>query len=305
MKLSELVEYKISLEQLLPDVTTQQTNDSLSAIVETTGNKRLLEIQNTILENLGHFIDEFEQHKDAINKKIEDRERKYLEYSYEIYSNGADDSDEYILSQKNPITVDNTSEYAKRIEIHATWKVPGVYIRPKQNEIIKNMTACDPLYVIDHTYGLLEPVRQLWTKEYQTRLRFITIDDNDEKIFSKLPQSQIGLVVATEFFNFKPFEVIKKYLEELYKVLRPGGIVMFTYNNCDLPGPVRNVENGFNCYTPGHLLQSLAESLGYEVIYSNDSPNGLNWLELKKAGEIKTLRGGQALAAIKDSRLDN
>ena len=58
------------------------------------------------------------------------------------------------------------------------------------------------------------------------------------------------------------------------------------------------VEQHFSCYTPGGMLRDLAESIGFETVFSwnDDSPS--TWLELRKPGELTSLRGGQTLAKI-------
>jgi hypothetical protein len=310
-KLSEIISYKDSILELLPNRTINDTDSVLANALSFIDSEYATDVSsleksyNKVVDSLKEFEESFDIHLKSIEQEITDLEKEYFERSYEIYSSTLNDSDEYVLQRSNPLTIDNTADYEKRIKMYSGWQYPALYIRPKDNKTIDSIVSCEPLYIADHTLGLLDPVKQLWTKEYQARLRYVLIDDNSDQIFKSMPASQIGLIVATDFFNYKPFEIIKKYLVELLEILRPGGVVMFTYNNCDLPGPVQNVEKSFNCYTPGKLIKSLAESIGYEVLYSNATPNGLNWIELKKSGEIVSLRGGQALAQIKDSRLDN
>jgi SAM-dependent methyltransferase len=106
-------------------------------------------------------------------------------------------------------------------------------------------------------------------------------------------------VLITDFFDYKPLEIIKKYLLELLNVLRPGGVIMFTYNNCELPEAIKNVELRLSSYLPKRYIIPFIESIGYEVLYSNNK-NNISWVEIKKEGTMTSLRGGQALAQIKD-----
>jgi hypothetical protein len=100
------------------------------------------------------------------------------------------------------------------------------------------------------------------------------------------------------FFNFRPFEVLKKYLTEIYQKLRPGGMFVLTFNDCDRDKGVMLVEQHFCCYTPGYLIRELAQSLGYEILFSWTDQGPTTWLELRKPGEFESLRGGQSLAKI-------
>jgi hypothetical protein len=99
-------------------------------------------------------------------------------------------------------------------------------------------------------------------------------------------------------FNFRPLEIIKKYLTEIYKKLKPGGVLIMTINDCDREKAVRLVENYFACYTPGYLILDLVQSMGFEVIstWNNDGPS--TWIELRNTGTLTSLRGGQTLAKI-------
>ena len=100
------------------------------------------------------------------------------------------------------------------------------------------------------------------------------------------------------FFNFKPLELLKRYLDELYKKMRPGGVLIFTYNDCDLWQGVDLVERSFMCYTPGSQIRSYAESLGFVIETNVTDPPNAAWFEMTKPGERESLRGGQVLAKI-------
>ena len=92
---------------------------------------------------------------------------------------------------------------------------------------------------------------------------------------------------------------MRAYLTEIYQKLRPGGVMAFTFNDCDRAGAVKNAENFFMCYTPGSMLQSLCESLGFVMRYRYDVDAATTWMELEKPGIKPSLRGGQALAELK------
>jgi SAM-dependent methyltransferase len=139
----------------------------------------------------------------------------------------------------------------------------------------------------------------LFNDQYRQRLLTYTINERQgQDILTKLPQEQFGLVFAYNFFNFKPFEVTKKYLTEIYQKLRPGGVLAITFNDCDRAKAVMLVEQHFCCYTPGTLLRDLAQSIGYEVRFSWTDEGPTTWLELGKPGQLTSLRGGQTVAKI-------
>jgi SAM-dependent methyltransferase len=311
MKLSNLIAYQKSVNEYdlksFRDLSTENLNTLVNKLKSLDINEdyqTIVDLRENIINSIGDLEIELSNYKEKILKHIKNSEIEYLRQSYDIYNGMRDDTPEYILDRENKLGIDNTKDFQDRINLYSSWKHPGLYIRPGKNQYIDYMTSCDPLYIADEQLDLLAPVKKLWNKEYQSRLRYKIISDDSEQIFRDLPKEQIGFVVATNFFDYKPFEVIKKYLIEIQQLLKPGGVVIFTYNNCDMPGSVRNVENMFNCYTPGRLLKDFIVGLDYELLYSFETPSGVNWLEIKKPGELTSMRGGQTLAKIIAQKAD-
>ena len=71
-----------------------------------------------------------------------------------------------------------------------------------------------------------------------------------------------------------------------------------TFNDCDRRGAVELAERWNNCYTPGRLVRSLCESVGFVIEQEYVIDSAVNWLELRKPGTMVSLRGGQTLARI-------
>ena len=161
------------------------------------------------------------------------------------------------------------------------------------------MVGLDPLYLVDTHYDLLTPCMEKYPEAYQRRLRPYVINERATvPILHKIPDNQFGACLVYNFFNFRPLEVIKRYLEEILQKLRPGGTLIMTINDCDRDKGVMLVEQHYTCYTPGYLIINLAQSLGYELVikWHDDGPS--TWIELKRPGDLTSLRGGQTLAKI-------
>jgi len=165
------------------------------------------------------------------------------------------------------------------------------------------MADSDPLYIVDEIHELISPVRtnDTFTEALNERLRFSFINDDNDEIFKKIPNEQLGFVVAMNFFNHKPLEVMKKYFSEIFNLLKDGGHFVFTYNNCDHAIAVQNFEKSLYSYTPASLLIPMIEMLGFKLINKYDEPlTNVSWLELEKPGKLTSMRGGQSLALVKN-----
>ena len=131
---------------------------------------------------------------------------------------------------------------------------------------------------------------------YQGRVRKYLIDDFQ---IEGLPQNQFGFIFSYNFFNYLSLDSIKQYLIQAFKWLRPGGIMVFTYNNADLPIPASYADNYYMSYVPKSILIPMCESLGFEIEQTQDFDLGVSWVEIKKPGKLSTIKASQALGEIK------
>lgn len=312
MKLSELIRLKRTIDSIFPGDYEIPLQNSLTSLVEIFNNnskKEKMFIQDLkisrekIVDEFANIRQNLNDYKKYIQNCIEQQEDEFYKVSEEIYQNSFHDDAEYILNRldtsKTFSDEENKNLFVSRLGMYNSWKYPALQIRPGFGDITDFIKGCDPLYLLDQTEDLFTEVKKKWNSIYQRRLRYYTFNESDTNVFEYLPNNQFGLILCVDYFNFKPLHIIEKFLQEFFLKLRPGGVVIFTYNNCNLPYAVRNVENRFCCYTPGNDLINRAENIGYELIKSFDKLENISWLEIKKPGEIQTTRGGQTLGEIR------
>lgn len=309
MKLSELVDYRNQLEQMQLDVACNHATRHLDSIVHVVSNHHL-KINNcaatlendldTIKQSINHFQNTMLDLKSQLEQEIARQEPAYFEESARLHEQEmCFDTTEYILNRRLGIDDDSNILLRSRLKTYGDWRVPGMIIRPGKETFIEDMVPLDPLYLVDHNQELLDPSMSQFTIEYRRRLRPYIINDwHIHKILADLPDNQFGLIFAYNYFNYKPIELIKKYLSEVFEKLRPGGVFIMTYNDCDRSHAVALAEQKFMCYTPGSHIQKYAESIGLETVYTHTGAGDLSWIELRKPGEITSMRGGQTLAKI-------
>ena len=172
-------------------------------------------------------------------------------------------------------------------------------IHPGAEPFINNMVGCDPLYIIDESQYLLEPVLNSFNNTYQRRLRPYVIEESwDSEILTRIPNGQFGCCLAYNYFDFRPVEMIRKYLNEIYQKLQTGGTLLMTFNDCERPAGVKLAEQNYACYMTASLIKDLAVHVGYEIFFFWHNDSGSSWIELRKPGKLTSLRGGQTLAKI-------
>ena len=307
MKLSQLVDYlqkldnfdvaiaRQSLYQDLGPILYQIQND---AIQYTDLSTNLAKDYENILSRTTEFSNTVNEVKNSIRLQIAYMEPVYFENSIELFKEmQSNDTDEYLLNKTFALSEELQQFIKGRICLRSDWHYPGLIVRPAKESWIDDMVALDPLYVVDESEGLFEPIKNKFNSVYLNRLRMLVIDKYAETdMLTQLPDQQIAFALIYNFFNYRTLDYIKQFLTELYNKIRPGGIVAMTFNNCDRTGAVDLVERSFACYTPGSRIKAIAESMGFEIVFSYDINAAATWVELMRPGKLDSLRGGQALA---------
>ena len=318
MKLSELVAYRNHLSGFDVDNIQYTARRKLEEIVYNVKNsviqpraftQTLEEDQSRVVDSFGHFSSTLAELISELDGMIDTAEKtQYAEstrlYNEEVARYGRLDEptnkkvNQQILDRRMPMTADVQQMISNRIKSYVDWKYPGLIIRPGVETFISDLVALDPLYLVDYSTELLQPALSTFPEEYQRRLRVYEQDPCSSNVLNALPDNQFGMCLAFNFFEFTPLEVVEQYLRNIFNKLRPGGILAMTFNDCDRAHCVALVEKNFCFYTPGNRVKAIAKSIGYRQMFSWTDMGNLTWLELRKPGELESIRGGQTLAKI-------
>ena len=185
--------------------------------------------------------------------------------------------------------------YLSRIFQHSSYKYPALELGCRDGEFTQHLIASDPLYIADvHTEFLTSAV-SMFPEEYQARVRKYLIKDNN---IQGLPENQFGFIFSYNFFNYLSFDSIKQLMISAQRWLRPGGTIIFTYNNSDIGVGAAYAESYYMSYVPRSMLVPMCESLGFELIDHRDYDPNISWVEFRKHGTLTTVKASQALGEI-------
>lgn len=309
MKLSEVVKLLNLLEskELNPDITDSIKH--LWGIVDVVSNHRV-QIENTramlaqdvvdLENNYNKFCSTVQGLKDNLRSIVSAREQEMFNESQRLYEQEmVFETADYILNRKFQATDEGIINLQSRIRNYGDWRLPGMIIRPGREKFIEEMVPLDPLYIVDTMPELISPSVEKFTLEYQRRLRTYVVNDyRDARPLHQLPDNQFGFIFAYNFLNYKPLPVIERYIRDIAQKLRPGGHAVFTFNDCDYAQGVGLAENSFMCYTPGHRVQKIVTDAGLEIDTYQHDEYDLAWMDVRRPGDIFSMRGGQTLAKI-------
>lgn len=307
MKLSELVNLRNMLDDLSVTTVQESTNFDLEKITylvntnsEVMGNQLLAtnqEFQN-LQQAFNNFDQQFKNVKIHLTKLIDEQQAFWFQESYRIYEKLVNEDHDYVMNCLRP-SINPETVLRSRLRNYADWRYPAMIIRPGVEDFITEMVGYDPLYMVDLNRHFLGKAPHLFGELYQNRLRPYIIEETlDQEILKSIPNGQFGMCFVYNFFNHRTLEHIKQYLAEIYEKLRPGGVLIMTYNDCDRVPGVRLVEQGLACYTPGILVNQLAQNIGYTQFHTWHDGEPKTFLEMRRPGVLESNRGGQSLAKI-------
>lgn len=313
MILSDLINYRNRLRALQIGPIWEMSNAEFSKVFDlvkqsTIPTGTVVSELNDIHKTIYSEYEKFEATLNQLNSKLdkilqEQGEPWYLESNRRYFFDADNQSEDWYLQRQSSIPESDKEFYISRLQTYASWKFPGLVFRPGMYNLVQHMVCYDPLYLVDKKDNMLFPCQLEFPEQYRRRLRPVVIDEQSDDSLSTLPDNQFGVVLAYDYFNFLPLYIIEKVLKQVYQKLRPGGTFCFTFNDCDTDKGMKLVEDYKAAYTPGKALKYQITNMGYEIVfeYNNDSPT--TWLEIRKPGQLKSIRGGQVMAQVKPLHL--
>ena len=268
-----------------------------------------------ILTGFANFELILNELKEQIKNQVENEEKEWFHRSSQWYKLELDmrlsqhpDYTKQLRNQQIEIDPKTETLFIARIMQHNNWHYPGMIIHPGKEPFMQYMVGNDPLYLVDESYDMLDLVDlSSYDEIYKRRLRKYVIEESfDHEILEKIPNSQFGICLAYHYFDFRPVEMIEKYLVEIYQKLRPGGTLIMTFNDCERPAALTLVENNYASYNRATIIKNLAERLNYSIEFSYHEYNSpMTWIELRRPGHLTSLRGGQTMAKIMPNPVAN
>jgi len=314
MKLSELVAYKTSLDQYdfirSSRGLIKKINESQSDINNAKGKDSKIRFGDGVYQDqlerdlseveykISELQSNYSYYRDQINDLILEQESEYISLCEKRFIRVLGEDINSIKDRPLVLSTKQKKDFISRINLYSDWRWPGLMIRPQDQNIVEAMCSFDPFYIADFYQELLDPYIKKFNVLYQNRIRSYKIAKfvPKRKTLDVFPQAQFGFAVAYNLFDHYPLYMIKQMLTEVQKILKPGGTFLFTFNNCDLARNIQTFENGQRSYTPYRLIKPILDEIGFRIV--NTQTQGHSWCEVRKAGTLTSIRGGQAVAKV-------
>jgi SAM-dependent methyltransferase len=279
-----------NLVNSIEDVKLQVNNISNQHLDYING---LIAHYNSVLDQVQQPVDDFQSRLEIINQEITTLTYKLFANNYELEERYGTPAQ---IRTNRFIPVNNTVKdvILQRIMLHTDWKYPALEIGCRDGEWTEHLVAADPLYVIDRQQEFLDSTAGKFNPKYQERLRRYLFKDTD---LSFLPQAQFAFIFSWGYFNFVSIDIMTQMLKEIMKLLRPGGVFLFSFNDGDTIMGAGLAESFSRSYMPKSILIPLCQSLGFTILKEFEFDH-ISWIEIQRPGELSTVKAHQVLGKI-------
>ena len=252
MKLSHLQYVLESLNQL-PTGNAIEWNKEFNKSYES------IDLGNLNFPELDASIKWFQDSAVRINTQLEMAKKQIQEKISQLYPQCLEHSDraecfnfvaspdfnrQYRTLKMFPNTI---QDIVSRLHYYVSWQHPGLEIGPGDGQWTPHLVAMDPLYLIDVHQEFLNNTVNNFQEPYRSRLRPYLIKHAS---LHTLPTEQFGLIFSWNTFNYFNLRFIEHYLGNLMPLLKPGGVIMFSYNNCERYECTQLFERDFMTFVP-------------------------------------------------------
>jgi phospholipid N-methyltransferase len=314
MKLSEMVRLRNELETFSLVPITTSTNDVDSHLTRISN----LPAHGTYKDKLSYLITQIDSIEDKLEsidsarlELIQQLDQEITKVSSEFLARGYMINGDYgahstsIEVERNArsleIMPETLSEAIVQVRKYTDWRYPGLEIGPGDGAWTEHLIASDPLYIVDIHQEFLDSTLSRFNETYRKRVRsYLTgpAANKSDSDLSMLPQRQFGFIFSWNVFDYFPLKETQDMLIQCFNLLRPGGHMLFTFNNCDTYQCAEYAEQGFKSWMPARLLATTCKEIGFEIVHFRNPETTINWIEIRKPGDLKTVKGHQVLGEI-------
>lgn len=185
---------------------------------------------------------------------------------------------------------------------YVSWQHPALYFHYKDSNLdrVDYLVSADPLYLAGSDKNFLSLLIKKYPELYQRRVRIYKTPNNN---FSVLPQEQFGFIFCWDFFNYLLVDHVEQYLKNILTLLKPGGVIMFSYTNADLESTAIHVDAQLLPWCSKTYLEQILISTGFEIVKFVDlqlvETNAvISWVEAKRPGNLSTIKRSPVLGQI-------
>lgn len=137
-------------------------------------------------------------------------------------------------------------------------------------------------YFLDITHKIEAEIRRKFPPASQRLLKFFKTTRTE---CPQIPQNSCNFVFSWDTFVFFTQEHIRQYLNDIKRVLIPGGYCFIQYADCHNDIELANAKRGYWNYNTKSAMKEIINELGYELVEMNQFRHGASYAIFKNPGK--------------------
>jgi SAM-dependent methyltransferase len=125
-------------------------------------------------------------------------------------------------------------------------------------------------------------IRSMFPGPHQKYLKFYTTERTG---CHDIPSNSCNLVFSWDTFVFMTQQHIKEYLQEIHRVLIPGGYCFIQYADCHYDFDLKEASRGYWNYNTKTAMAEIIADAGFREIEMNQFKPGANYAIFQKPGK--------------------
>ena len=177
---------------------------------------------------------------------------------------------------------------------NSAWQHPILLWQMDRYDRLDSAFGYYPIYVVDRWLETSFRIRELVTPQQERKIRIYDLDR-----LMHVPTNCMAMIISKNHFTHCSDAAFNKELSYLASSLRPGGILGFNYNDCEVSGCASMFENGLRSFQEGSKIRQFLEDKGLKItkhLYLDSAKTV--WLEATKPGDLTSIKRSEALGII-------
>ena len=190
-----------------------------------------------------------------------------------------------IIQKKKVPTVDPVTQkqvQSKIFQFSRTNMFNSLEIGPGNGMFSKDFRAWRLNYFLDILRNREKVIRPLFHQIHNKYLKFVTTQHTD---CANVPDNSCNFVFSWDTFVFFTQKHVKQYLQDIKRVLIPGGYVFIQYADCHYDQELALAKRGYWNYNTKTAMTQIIKDEGYELVEMNQFKPGASYAIFRKPGK--------------------
>ena len=142
-------------------------------------------------------------------------------------------------------------------------------------------------YFLDIIPEFERTVRRRFNPGHQRYIKWFNTDEKNWGVDNRhiIPTQSCNLIFSWDTFVFFTQKHIENYLNQIRRILIPGGYVFLQYADCHYDFDLEKAKRGYWAYNNKNGMKKMIQKTGYNVIELNQFRPGANYAIFQKPGK--------------------